>query len=250
MESSEMGPLEDLYLASRAGITLTNTGIDSLQFCRDREHYLAHPGNIVYQFNDRGFRDHAWPQDLSGCIWCIGDSYTVGVGQPFADIWPQQLAQKIKRRTINVSMDGASNAWIARKARSILQEVEPCILILHWSFLHRREHPDADLTDELRRIWHSRTDDDLAEFQQCVDSVEQHRGNTWVIHSAIPLFSPNPVIRGVFLRRCVGDRALPEMIQKDYARDGMHYGTQTARQLVDNILTKINILDVDTFMVT
>lgn len=240
--------LQDLCLPSRANQVLTALGMDSEKYCRDRNHFHACRDQIDYKFNSRGFRDQEWPHDVDSAIWCVGDSYTVGIGQPFAAIWPQQLATITGKRTINISMDGASNAWIARRAQQILHTIQPAVMILHWSFLHRREDADADLTDELRRVWHSKIDDDLDEFQRCVSLVEQARGHSLVLHSTIPLFSPNAVVRQVFLRRCVGDRALPELVMQDHGRDGYHYGPKTTQQLVNNVLAKINMQDVVTLM--
>ena len=234
-----MGPLEDLYLTSRAGVTVSNTGMDSPGHCRDIAHYSAYPHDISYQYNSRGFRDEEWPRDLEQAVWCVGDSYTVGIGQAFAEIWCRQLMLAMHCRTINISMDGASNAWISRRAAQILREVQPRTLILHWSFLHRREDSRTDLSDELRRIWHERQSDDLAEFERCVESVEAANLGSQVIHSTIPNFSPNPVIRQVFLRRRVGRRALPDLAQLDHGRDGYHYGAHTVRRLVDNIMATL-----------
>jgi hypothetical protein len=235
MESNQLGPLSDLCLASRANQRFQTLGMDSPQYCRDSRHYAACQDKITYEFNSRGFRDQEWPEDLASAIWCVGDSYTVGIGQPLQDIWCQQLSQLLKQRTINISMDGASNAWISRRAAQILREIAPGIMILHWSFLHRREDPRADVSDELRRIWHQRDSDDLAEFQRCVCAVENANQHTVIIHSTIPGFSPNPVIRQAFLRRLVGRRALPDLQQLDYGRDGYHYGPATVRHLINHV---------------
>lgn len=236
-----MGTIADLCLTSRAGTTVTNTGMDCLRYCRDRQHYLSYPHEISYQFNSRGFRDHEWPQDLVNCIWCIGDSYTVGIGQPFSEIWPQQLCSLTGQRTVNISMDGASNAWIARRAAQILDNIRPRIMILHWSFLHRREDKRTDITDEHRRIWHVRDDDDIDEFQRCIDLVESANRMSLLIHSTIPAFSPNRVVQQALLRRCVGRRAMPYLDIVDHGRDGFHYGAHSTRRLVNYLSSAIQL---------
>lgn len=235
MEFKQLGSLTDLYLTSRANQRFQTLGMDSPRYCRDIAHYNACRDNITYEFNSRGFRDQEWPQDLASAVWCVGDSYTVGIGQPIQDIWCQQLEQDLQRRTINISMDGASNAWISRRASQILRTVGPDIMILHWSFLHRREDPCTDVSDELRRIWHQRDSDDLAEFERCVIEVENAKQHTLLLHSTIPNFSANPVIRQAFLRRLVGKRALPDLQQLDFGRDGYHYGRATVQQLINHI---------------
>ena len=51
-------------------------------------------------------------------------------------------------------MDGASNAWIARKTVDILTEINPKYIILHWSYLHRREISQQEIWEkEADRGW-------------------------------------------------------------------------------------------------
>ena len=80
-----------------------------------------HP--ITYNYNSRGFRDQEWPDsmtELREATWCVGDSFTVGLGSPVTHTWPNVLQQTLQKKTINVSMDGASNNLIARKVLKIL----------------------------------------------------------------------------------------------------------------------------------
>lgn len=117
-------------------------GIDTLDQSPDPEWFRSFPYPIEYRYNNRGFRDQDWPDDLEQLqesIWCMGDSFTVGIGSPFSHIWPQVLQQRTGQRCVNVSMDGASNNWIARQAVKILQQIRPKIMIIHWSYIHRRE---------------------------------------------------------------------------------------------------------------
>lgn len=133
--------LPNLLLTSTANCINATEEWDTLTHCLDVNYYNNYPYPISYQYNSRGFRDSEWPQDeqLKDCIWCLGDSFTVGVGQPYAHIWPQVLQKQQNKRTINVSMEGASNEWIAKKTLEILSVVDPNSLVIHWSFLHRRE---------------------------------------------------------------------------------------------------------------
>jgi len=140
--------LTDLRLSSRANKVWSESGIDSWEKCLDRKHFSGYPHAIEYRYNDRGFRDQAWPDDLKNAIWCIGDSFTVGIGQPFDHIWPQMLAKQSQTRTVNISMDGASNNWIARRTRDIMQQINPRHVIVMWSYDERREIPNQTLLDE------------------------------------------------------------------------------------------------------
>ena len=145
--------LPDLILPSRVNQTWSYSGMDSIERCRDKKHFKSYPYDITYNYNSRGFRDAEWPstmEELQSAIWCIGDSFTVGVGSSLEHTWPQILQQVAQRRTINVSMDGASNNWIARKSLRILEEIGPDYLIIHWSYSSRRE---AEMSDVARVYW-------------------------------------------------------------------------------------------------
>jgi hypothetical protein len=124
--------------------------MDSPEHCDQPNHFQRYPYKIDYQYNSRGFRDQEWPADVSDAVWCIGDSFTAGVGVPYSHTWPQILQNKLNRRTINVSLDGASNNWIARQAQMIIDAVKPQLMIIQWSYSHRRELP---LKQVLDTIW-------------------------------------------------------------------------------------------------
>jgi hypothetical protein len=145
MEQNWLGSqliLPDLILPSRVNQCWEYSGMDCLENCADKNHFKQYPHNVVYQYNSRGFRDCEWPdslEELKKATWCIGDSFTVGLGSPVEHTWPWLLQQRTDLRTINISMDGASNNWIARKTVDILQKINPQHLVIHWSFTSRRE---------------------------------------------------------------------------------------------------------------
>jgi hypothetical protein len=136
--------LPDFVLPSRVNQTWQYSGIDSLEHCMDKKHFKSYPHTITYNYNSRGFRDAEWPdkiEELQSAIWCVGDSFTVGVGSPLEHTWPWILQQTTQRRIINVSMDGASNMWIARKSIDIVNKIRPTYLVIQWSYISRREKP-------------------------------------------------------------------------------------------------------------
>lgn len=145
--------LPDLILNSRVNQHCLYSGIDHLENCRDKTHFVNYPHSVSYDYNSRGFRDAEWPEslnELKNSIWCLGDSFTVGIGSPITHTWPWLLQQTAKQRTINVSLDGGSNDWIARKCCRILEVVEPQYLIIQWSYISRRE---KDLNEEYEKSW-------------------------------------------------------------------------------------------------
>lgn len=145
--------LPDLILPSRVNQHWYDNGFDSFDACMDKNYFKTFPYPVEYIFNSRGFRDVEWPMPLTklhDTIWCVGDSFTVGLGSPTTHVWPYILQQKINKKTVNISMDGASNDWIARRTCDILTEINPKKIIIHWSYTHRREDT---VENALRKSW-------------------------------------------------------------------------------------------------
>jgi hypothetical protein len=223
--------LGDLILSSRSNQYWKYSGLDSFNECIDKKYFLKYPHEISYEYNSRGFRDSEWPDslaELSECIWCIGDSFTVGLGQPYDHIWPQVLQRRSKRRTINISMDGASNDWILRRTQQIIDEINPKNIVLMWSYLHRRESEDTSLSDENRRLlWNQNID--------CTDILDylywknQRSKLNQFIDNIIEFSIPNYCLwhnpdDGVIL--------VPQL---DYARDHHHFDIKTSEWIVDKM---------------
>lgn len=122
--------------------------LDQKENCIDPDHYDRYPWPVTYQYNSRGYRDQEWPSDLQNAIWCFGDSFTVGLGSPQTHTWCHCLQQRSGQRVINISMDGASNNWIARKIQELLTEIVPRTIVIQWSYAHRRES-DVDYVRKL-----------------------------------------------------------------------------------------------------
>jgi hypothetical protein len=184
--------LPELILPSRVNQRWKFTGIDHIDRCLDKQHFLSYPHSISYSYNSRGFRDQEWPgtmQGLRDAVWCIGDSFTVGIGSSLEHTWPRQLSNITNRRIINVSMDGASNEWIARTTENIVRVIDPAQIVIMWSYIHRRENIDDQLDDELRRIHSSNcTDyDDWKNFLDCKKRVDLITNS---VQFAVPFFCP------------------------------------------------------------
>lgn len=184
--------LPNLKLPSRINQCWEFSGIDHLDACLDKKHFESYPHAVTYCYNSRGFRDHEWPDsesELKNAIWCIGDSFTVGLGSPQEHTWTFCLGKITRHRVINVSMDGASNEWIARTAEKIIQAVNPAHLAIMWSYTHRRENNNAALDDEQRRWGSLRSasvDDDWQNFLQCKSRIDSIAGNN--VQFSIPDF--------------------------------------------------------------
>jgi hypothetical protein len=130
----------DTFKVPRLVNVVVNTlGIDSPEECLYFDKWKQYPHQIEYRFNERGYRDQPWPEHLQNTVWCIGDSFTMGVGSPKDHTWPVILSDKIKYQTIAVALNGGSNAWIARKIKELTAELRPKAIVAQWSYTHRRE---------------------------------------------------------------------------------------------------------------
>lgn len=183
--------LPDLVLPSLVNQQRQFLGMDTLNRCLDRDWFLNYPHPIEYRFNSRGFRGPEWPasmSDLQNAIWCIGDSYTVGIGAPLSHTWPFRLGCIMyDQMALNISLAGAGNEWIADTAERIAAEVNPRHMVIMWSLTRRRQNPDTSLNAEDRRLPYSNSsvEEDWQHFLQCkkrVDSV------ITAVHFAIPEF--------------------------------------------------------------
>lgn len=184
--------LPDFILKSRMDQLWYESGIDTRISCLDKKHFDNYPYQITYEYNSRGFRDVEWPDSngLFNSIWCVGDSFTVGLGSPIGHTWPVLLKTASKRNTINISMDGASNDWIARKVLKILDVISPKNIVIQWSFLPRVESDEINLPDEERKKQYDAGDPSFKRafnnFKKNFLSIETAKSKTNIIHSFIP----------------------------------------------------------------
>lgn len=170
-------------------------GLDSPDKCLDKKHFANYPYTISYEYNSKGYRDAEWPEtlsDLKESVWCFGDSYTFGLGSPKEHTWPSILEKEINTRCINISMDGASNEWISRKAIKVMELIQPKKIVIQWSFVHRTEHDNCLLPDHKRRIHINKGEsipDMYSRFYRLVNRVKDIgvAYNIKQSHSIVPL---------------------------------------------------------------
>lgn len=237
--------ITELTLTQTANEFQTHCGLDSIEHCVDKAHYSQYPTSVVYMYNSLGYRDAEWPADLTNSIWFVGDSFTVGLGQPYENTLPQIVQGKLGTRVINVSMNGASNDWISRRVRYILDNFNPKTIFIQWSYVHRRESSNADLPDEARAEHYDPNNaDDLANFSKNLYNIKN--STVTIVHSFVPKF-----------HSLWGERKLDEEIyqlladnnamyfappeQIDFARDGHHYDTLTATKYAELYIGKLDL---------
>jgi hypothetical protein len=227
--------LPDFILSSRVNQEWEYSGIDSAEYCMDKKHFDSYPYQVNYKYNSRGFRDEEWPTDineLKQAVWCVGDSFTVGIGSPVEHTWVYQVGRQLNKKTINVSMDGASNEWIARKVLQIQETISPDLIIIQWSYTHRREHEYILLSDEDRRIYNCKEESqqDIDNTICCIKTVAE-KSTSNIIHSFIPHFAyATDKLQLLSKIKNLPILSIPEIVSLDTARDGHHYDIRTAEK--------------------
>lgn len=234
--------LSSLKLQKTANEFTTYIGIDSPEYATSLDHFNRYSKNVVYHFNSLGYRDDEWPVNINDQLWCVGDSFTVGLGQPFEEIWPSLIQKELGIRAINVSMNGASNDWIARRVCEILDNFNPKAILIQWSYLHRREIPNELLCDEDRALNFDINDpDDFKNFLKNLNLVKSKKGNTIIVHSFIPKFFDETVnVQDLYaLMHNSNEKFFEPPDQVDFSRDGYHYDIGTAKEYARLYIQKI-----------
>jgi hypothetical protein len=245
--------LPDFLLTSRQNQVWDTSGLDSFEECISKSFFKRYPYEVSYNFNSRGFRDEEWPEtneELRNSIWCFGDSFTAGLGCPYDSMWVKKLEKLTGIRTINISLDGASNAWISRKVIRVIEELNPRFIVIHWSYFDRRESPDETLTDEDRRIsilsksdYENNTHvqflrDNLKDTLSCIKKVEalgHHKVIHSVIHDEINSYQI-PTRKAIHKSiESICKYYIHSIEHIDYSRDGFHYGVQTSELFANRI---------------
>ena len=228
-----------LEIKDRIGIPDHKTsGVDTIEGCRDKEHFKSYPKDISYRYNSKGFRDYEWPEDLSEVIWCVVDSFTVGIGQPFEETWPYLLGEKTGKRCINLGEDGCSNDTIALRTREIFKLYNPKLVVIMWSYLQRRRIGN-------KNVHHDRKDfgypEDITNF------VKNYKLVNELPISIINTIIPNTVLLGIskkILKYFLGKKTginnidLFEVEQVDWARDFHHFDIKTSQNITDYMLSR------------
>ena len=239
-----------LQVKDRINSESTQSGMDSHTLCLNKKHFNDYKKLVHYKYNSRGFRDEEWPQDIENKIWCVGDSFTVGLGQPYEEIWPKILEKQLGERCINISEDGCSNDLMALRIEQIKTFNPKCIIVL-WSYFWRRwldnknvhykiqerELPKDDLANFLKNLQSANNNSPCKIFNYVIPDCMIMSISTWRhllehknkknINKLIDYHYPDnhfPVVN--------------EVVQLDYSRDGHHFDLLTCEKLVQDISSK------------
>ena len=225
-----------LKISHSIGQTETSTsGLDSIEKCLDKDHFRNYPKKISYKYNSRGFRDHDWPDDLSDVVWCVGDSFTVGMGQPFEETWPQVLERKLDKRCINIGEDGCSNDIIQKRVIDIIENHKPKLIVVMWTYLHRRFVNGKNVHFDKNDFG---ADKDLKNFIKNYELCATRQ--TKIIHSIIPVGDGSGenanLMAGILKKKNINDVIV--FPQLDHARDHHHFDINTSELVTDLMIEK------------
>ena len=214
------------------------SGTDSLESCNDRQHFLNYSKKITYEYNSKGFRDHKWPTDLSDVIWCVGDSFTVGIGQPFEETWPRLLEKKINKKCINLGEDGCSNDTISLRVKKICNLYRPKLIIVMWSYLSRRRLNGEDVQFDKNDFGNIADSNNFIKNCKTISKLK-----TKIIQTIIPnayLDMTPQIFNYLLLKNKFNVLNFPQL---DYARDHYHFDIKTSKYVIDLLIKKINNFD-------
>lgn len=216
-------------------------GMDCLEDCFNKKHFNSYKKQISYQYNSYGFRDEEWPTDLSDVIWCVGDSFTVGIGQPYNETWPKVLERKIRKRCLNLGEDGCSNDTITQRVQEIYKLYKPQLIIIMWSYFHRRNIHGKNVHSDKNDFG---LDKDLYNFVKNFKIVNSLPVD--VINLVVPNASSfdNKDHLVYFLKKNKIENLLI-FDQLDYARDYHHFDIKTSEYISNLIIEKIKDLDIE-----
>lgn len=242
-----------LQVKDRINLEMIYSGIDDISFCLNKKHFNDYKKLVHYTYNSKGFRDEEWPSDIKNKIWCVGDSFTVGLGQPYEEIWPKILEKKVGERCINVSEDGCSNDLMALRVEQIKSFDPKCIIVM-WSYFWRRWIDNKNVHFDINKRESSR--DDLSNFLKNLQFA-----NNDSLYKILNYLIPDCMIESTTRKSVLGiknkknikkliDYHYPsnqfpivnEIEQIDYSRDGHHFDVLTCEKIVEDILKKYKTL--------
>lgn len=246
--------MELLQVKERINFESKYNGSDSVTLCLNKKHFHDYKKSVHYLYNSKGFRDEEWPNDIYNKIWCVGDSFTLGLGQPYEEIWPKLLEKKLGERCINISEDGCSNDLMAARIEDI-KKYNPKYIVVMWSYFWRRwtgnrnvnydvtkrELPKDDLINFLKNLKLANLNSPCGILNFVIPDCMIETASSWKtilvgknkknINKLITQYDPlnhYPIVN--------------EVEQLDYARDGRHYDILTCEKIVEEILMKFNKL--------
>lgn len=215
-------------------------------------HSIYGPKDITYTFNHLGYRCAEFDQTADLRVLAIGCSYVLGTGLPARALFHERFAARLRttaRRSVivwNLGNVGASNDYITRMLALGLRELNPDIVLVHFTHLPRREYlsashervnytPMAASDDPVHsailshfRALGSKPDDLLNLFRNYKAIEAMLRGRIWFYSLT------DPVRAESIIQQFDQERYCGELQQLDHARDHLHPGPASHEVLFES----------------
>ena len=181
--------MQPFLIPRYANLKCNRLGLDSYDHVGKR--FFDHEP-VTYNFNANGFRTHEFNELNSECIVVFGDSCTLGLGENVQNRFTDIMQDILQHKVFNISLNGASNDWIARRVQDLLKYITPKALVIHYTFSHRRESSNIEWNDDERTLCSPEHSDDenfynwLHNFRIITDISK----NIPIVHSFIPNWHP------------------------------------------------------------
>ena len=115
---------------------------DNLETNYPRKFQEYGPEDIIYKFNQYGFRSDEFVDDGRDSIMSVGDSFTMCLGVPDDHSWPYILSKKFTDcKNYNLGLAASSSDYVVRAVSKTIDILKPKAVFVFWPGLSSREIP-------------------------------------------------------------------------------------------------------------
>lgn len=209
--------------------------------------YKSYTRQSGYELNDWGYRDLRTEFAKEKAIWAFGCSQTFGIGLKIEETWPYLLEKLVNQKVFNFGVPGAGIETHIRILKALVNKpgvVLPKDLCLWGHYDIRYEFQIKDrletfiLADYLRNEHLQRKRPELMQLAWD-DSVNQQRYNNNLNLLTSICKDSNINLHMITIKHDEVENMLPKE-DRDYARDGTHYGHNFHKAIAKEFSLKIS----------
>lgn len=198
-----------------------------------RQQGWLEPGAITYKINRHGFRCDEFED--KECIVALGCSFTMGIGLPLHESWPQILGKKLQITPYTLAWGGAAADTCFRLAEYWLPELRPRAVFMLTPPANRFELIKAEGNPPIEVFMPNEHERDIEPFLKHYWTMNENGRlnnvkNKLAIQALCDKLNLPCIIYDVF------DYMGKSREEVGYARDRMHAGPLAHYQLVERML--------------
>jgi hypothetical protein len=190
----------------------------------------------MYKFNNVGLRDSDWTEnieDFQKGIFAIGDSGSIGMGIPYDYVWTTIVEKNLNLRVYKLMrIEGCNVSWIFNNTKDILERVKPKLCVIQWTYAWRNNLKKKEFS------WNPDKQDEEI-LLNLIKRVEELKGNTKIYHIIVEEIFTRQLLKQI-KKLPINALYLDETKVVDHARDNIHYGVNTHKNVADNIAKYIH----------